>query len=126
MRWFWDHYTDEADRRDPRVSPLRAADLSGLPPAIVVTCEFDPLRDEGQAYAAALDAAGVPVVHLPARGHTHTSLTMVDEIISGAPVRAQLAEALQRFPASTTPTGPLEHIGEARPRTPARILCRGD
>jgi cation diffusion facilitator CzcD-associated flavoprotein CzcO/acetyl esterase/lipase len=102
MGWFLDHYADGADRRDPRVSPLRAADLSGLPPAIVVTGEFDPLRDEGEAYVAALDAAGVPVVHLPAHGHTHTSLTMVDLIISGAPVRARLADALQQFFVSTT------------------------
>ena len=103
MRWFWDHYTDEGDRPDPRMSPLRAADLSGLPPAVVVTCEFDPLRDEGEAYAAALDAAGVPVVHLSARGHTHMSLTMVDQIISGAPVRAHIAEALRQFFASLVP-----------------------
>lgn len=108
MRWFWNHYTDEADHLDPRVSPLRAADLSGLPPAIVVTCEFDPLRDEGEAYAAALEAAGVPVVHLPARGHTHMSLTMVDQIISGAPVRARMADALQQFFASTTRTALLK------------------
>ena len=52
MQWFWDHYADPADRADPRVSPLRAADLSGLPPALVVTCEFDPLRD-GQQQAQA-------------------------------------------------------------------------
>jgi acetyl esterase/lipase len=103
MRWFWGHYTDERDRRDPRVSPLRAADLSGLPPAVVVTCEFDPLRDEGQAYAAALEAAGVPVVHMFGRGHTHTSLTMVDQILSGSRVRAAMAESVRHFFSSPAP-----------------------
>jgi len=97
MRWFWDHYCDAADRADPRVSPLRAKDLSRLPRAMVVTCEFDPLRDEGQAYAAALADAGVPVQALRARGHTHLSPTMVDVVVSGEPVRAQMAEALRGF-----------------------------
>ena len=97
MEWFFDHYTDGADRTDPRVAPLRAADLSGLPPAVIVTCEFDPLRDEGAAYADALRAAGVETTHLYGRGHTHTSLTMVDAVISGAPVRAEVADALRGF-----------------------------
>ena len=96
MRWFWDHYADEADRAKPKASPLRGA-LAGLPPAVVVTAEFDPLRDEGEAYAVALAAAGVPVRHIRARGHIHTSLTMVDAVISGAPVRAEMAEALGSF-----------------------------
>jgi acetyl esterase/lipase len=94
MHWFWDHYCDPADRTDPRASPLRADDLSGLPPAVIVTCQFDPLRDEGRAYAAALRDAGVPVTHIEARGHTHTSLTMVDVIPSGAQYRAALAAAI--------------------------------
>ena len=97
VQWFYDHYIDAADRSDPRFAPLRAADLSGLPPAIVVTAEFDPLRDDGEAYAAALDAAGVPTEYVRARGHTHQSVTMVDVVISGAPVRARMADALRRF-----------------------------
>ena len=96
-QWCYDHYIDPADRRDPRFAPLCAGDLSGLPPAIVVTAEFDPLRDEGKAYAAALDAASVPVEHVRARGHTHQSLTMVDVALSGAPVRARIANALRGF-----------------------------
>ena len=97
MEWFWDHYADPADREDPRVSPLRASDLSDLPPALIVTAEFDPLRDEGVAYAEALEAAGVPVRHLSARGHTHTSISMVDVVLSGAPIRAEMADAVRSF-----------------------------
>jgi cation diffusion facilitator CzcD-associated flavoprotein CzcO/acetyl esterase/lipase len=100
MRWFWDHYADEADRAKPKASPLWGT-LTGLPPAVVVTAEFDPLCDEGAAYAEALAAAGVPVRHVRARGHVHTSLTMVDVVISGAPVRAEIAEALGSFRSAT-------------------------
>ena len=103
MQWFWDHYADPDDRQQPSASPLRAEDLSNLPPALVVTAEFDPLRDEGVAYAEAMASAGVPVRHLPARGHTHTSLTMVDVILSGAGVRAEIGEALRQFFGASVP-----------------------
>ncbi len=63
MAWFWDHYAPEPQARtSPYASPLRA-DLSGLPPAYLVTAEHDPLRDEGYAYADRLRAARVPVEH---------------------------------------------------------------
>jgi cation diffusion facilitator CzcD-associated flavoprotein CzcO/acetyl esterase/lipase len=97
MQWFWDHYADPPARKDPSASPLRAKDLSRLPPALVVTCEFDPLRDQGAAYASALAAAGVPSRHLPCRGHIHTSLMAVDLIVSGAAARAEIAAALRGF-----------------------------
>jgi cation diffusion facilitator CzcD-associated flavoprotein CzcO/acetyl esterase/lipase len=100
MQWFWSHYADESQRTDPRASPLRAESLAGLPPAAIFTCELDPLRDEGDAYARALAAAGVEVQHVPCRGHIHTSLTAVDVILSGAPLRARMADAIKGFSAA--------------------------
>ena len=97
MGWFWDHYADPSDRTHPKASPLRAESLADLPPALVVTAEFDPLRDEGAAYANAMAAAGVAVRHIAARGHIHTSITAVDVILSGAPIRAEIANALRSF-----------------------------
>jgi cation diffusion facilitator CzcD-associated flavoprotein CzcO/acetyl esterase/lipase len=102
MYWFWDLYCSPADRTDPRVSPLRGK-VAGLPPAFVVTCEFDPLRDEGIAYAEAMSAAGVPVEQLKAHGHFHSSFTMVDVVITGVPGRVQMAEALRRFAGQASP-----------------------
>ncbi len=102
MYWFWDLYCSPADRTDPRVSPLRGK-VAGLPPAFVVTCEFDPLRDEGIAYAEAMSAAGVPVEQLKAHGHFHSSFTMVDVVITGVPGRVQMAEVLRRFVGQASP-----------------------
>ena len=107
MQWFCGHYLgvdrEHGDPTDATVSPLRANSLAGVAPARVVTAEFDPLRDEGNAYAAALEAAGVPVTLLQARGHTHTSISMVDVVLSGAPVRAAMADALKQFVGASVP-----------------------
>jgi acetyl esterase/lipase len=97
IRWFWDHYADPADRHDPKASPLRARTLSGLPPALIVTSEFDPLRDEGAAYAAALAAAGVEARHLSCRGQIHTSVPAVGLILSAANAREDIGAALRQF-----------------------------
>ena len=94
MTWFWDHYADESDRSDPRASPIRG-DLAGLPPTVVFTAEFDPLRDEGAAYVDALVAAGSEARHVPMRGHMHTSIGSVDVVLSSAPMRAEVAAALR-------------------------------
>ncbi|HEY3797856.1 MAG TPA: alpha/beta hydrolase [Caulobacteraceae bacterium] len=64
MAWFMGHYAGpEDDPADPRLSPIKAADLSGLAPAIVATAGFDPLVDQGEAYAKRLKGAGAPVVY---------------------------------------------------------------
>jgi len=117
MYWFWDIYCSPADRTDPRVSPIRGK-LAGLPPAYIVTCEFDPLRDEGIAYGDALAAAGVPVEQLKAHGHFHSSFTMVDVVITGVNGRVTMAKALRRF------AGLPEEIGqdEAARNVPPREM----
>ena len=97
MEWFWNHYADPADRAKFTASPLLAPSLVGLPPAMIVTAQFDPLRDEGNAYARALQDAGVDVKRIQARGHIHTSIPMVDVLPSAAPIRGHMASALRGF-----------------------------
>jgi acetyl esterase len=88
MDWYVDTYAVDLPRTDPRLSPLCAENLEGLAPALVATAAFDPLRDEGEAYADALRAAGVPTVLRRAQGlvHGYFSMTGVH--------RASLAESL--------------------------------
>lgn len=76
MDWYWDTYRGDAAPTHPRLSPLLAEDLSGLAPAVVTTAAFDPLRDEGAAYAEALRAAGTTVVHRRAHGLVHGYFSM--------------------------------------------------
>ncbi|MFD2414888.1 alpha/beta hydrolase [Amycolatopsis pigmentata] len=85
MRWYWDHYLpDLAGRVHPDASPLRADDLRGVAPAVIVTAEQDVLREEGEAYAAALAAADIPVRAHVAVGQMHGFLTMINILPGGA------------------------------------------
>ncbi len=84
MVWFWDHYApDPAARLHPDASPLRQTDLANLPPAVVLTAEHDPLRDEGELYATRLIQAGVPVRHQRFAGQMHGFFTM-NGVLPGA------------------------------------------
>jgi acetyl esterase len=84
MEWFWSLYLpDPAARSVPEASPLRAEDLSKLPPAIVITAEYDPLRDEGIEYARRLEAAGVPVIHRHHDEMFHDFFSFVNLIDAG-------------------------------------------
>ena len=71
MTWFWNQYASHVSPADPRISPLRLPDLPAFPPTLVATAEYDPLRDEGIAYAENLAKAGIAVTHLHAPDMHH-------------------------------------------------------
>jgi acetyl esterase len=101
ITWFRERYLpDVSSETDPRASPLFAKDLSGLPPALVVTAGFDPLRDEGRAYAGRLSDAGVELEHVCSEGSMHGFLNTAGAIDESARVldlaASRLREALAR------------------------------
>ncbi len=97
MRWFWHHYLEnEEDAANPLASPLRAEKLEGLPPATVITAEFDPLRDEGEAFAAKLEAAGVAVAQTRYDGMFHGFFGMTDILDTAKEAVAQAGAALRK------------------------------
>ena len=96
MMWFWNHYLrSEADGVNPLASPLRAANVRDLPPALVITAEYDPLRDEGEAYAARLRAAGAPVTLTRYDGMIHGFFSLGAVLEQGQSAMAEAAAALR-------------------------------
>ena len=95
MQWFWDQYVPDLDQREePYAAPLRAS-LTGLPPALVQTAEFDPLRDEGEAFAAALAQAGVNVKLTRYDGLIHGFFGMQDAVAAARPALDEAVAVLR-------------------------------
>ncbi len=98
MKWFWDSYAPESERNQPTVSPLRASfdQLRGLPPALIITDENDVLRDEGEAYAHKLMAAGVEVAATRYLGTIH-DFELLNPITQTPAPRAAIAQVTDTF-----------------------------
>jgi acetyl esterase len=95
LQWFRDNYVQAPTRKEFTVSPRQASleQLRGLPPALIVTCENDVMRDEGEAYAHKLMAAGVPVKAMRSLGAIH-DLVLLNPIAQSPPARAALAQVI--------------------------------
>ena len=97
IHWYAQQYLrSEADKTDLRASPLRAPSLAGQPPTMIVTAGFDPLRDEGRAYADRLRAAGVDVVYREYPGQIHAFVSLTKAIPQGLACTLEIAEYLRR------------------------------
>jgi len=98
MRWFWNHYLETEKFADhPYVCPLRAKDLAGLAPALVITAEYDPLCDEGEAYAQKLRQAGVKVKYIRYGGMIHGFLRMTSRLDKAKEALEEVAGVLKGF-----------------------------
>ncbi len=96
MEWFWDSYcANPSDRKNPLATPLNATNFGKLPPALIMTAEFDPLRDEGEAYAAKLKAAGVQVDCIRFDGLIHDFLAMSRQLSAVKPAMDKAVDGLR-------------------------------
>jgi acetyl esterase len=98
MEWFWDHYLADADdAAHPHAAPLRASNLTRLPPAFVMTAEYDPLRDEAELYATRLRESRVPTKVVRVAGMNHGFLFWVGVVDAAAPALAEACAWLRRI-----------------------------
>jgi len=98
VRWFYDEYVPQrADRLDPRASPARRKNLRGLPPALIISAEFDPLVDENEAYAKRLKEAGVPTQYHCFKGMLHPFFTLGAVIDAAADAEDLVAAELRKL-----------------------------
>jgi len=96
--WFWQNYLPDAEARSaPEASPLRAETLTGMPPTVLITAEHDVLRNEGEAYAARLMSAGVPVISRTVPGQMHGFMSMIDELPASRHTIDFLAATIKRL-----------------------------
>lgn len=95
VEWYLDQYVTDADVGNQYAFPMRARDLSGLPSATVLTAGFDPIRDEGIAYADRLSEAGVPVEHLHYDDQIHAFVSLYEHLDAGETAVEKLAEQLR-------------------------------
>lgn len=102
MAWFFGHYAPQAQWLDPRISPLRMASLRGSPPVWMATAEYDVLRDEGEAFAARLEADGVPVELRRYDGLTHGFIRLTNLVDTADAALSDLAAAIVRVCQRTT------------------------
>lgn len=97
MQWYWDHYLQNpTDASNPYAAPLAASDLSNLPPALVITAEYDPLCDEGEAYAQRLQDAGIPTTCTRYDGMIHGFFGMPTAVDKGKQAVDEAAAALRQ------------------------------
>ena len=96
MIYFWDHYLrDDSDAKNPYAAPMQAKDLSGLPPALIMTAEYDPLCDDGAGYAERLKQAGVATTYICYQGTFHSFFGASPVIDRGKEALAQAVQALR-------------------------------
>ena len=127
MQWFWDQYTtDPAQRAEITASPLRASldELAGLPPALVITGEADVLRDEGEAYAAKLRAAGVSVTGVRYQGIIH-DFVMLNALRDTHAASAAIAQAITTLNDAFHPTADDRARNPQAAAAPTRVQTRG-